>query len=170
MEGLANNLGHFQLTTLLILLRVITFQGYLMPCTTCLLLLFQSHILLIFPLLSSYLFLKCMLRSYQGLSHFSFLLMAISSAWSSCPQRTVEFTVCFIQVSTNILSSLQRSSLTTFVTPFPNCRFFCIALIYHSILVLLYIVYFTLQCVIFRSTNTLFIAVATEPRIVPDIY
>lgn len=113
-------LGHFQLTTLLILLRVLTFQGCLMPCTTCLLLLFQSHILLIFPLLSSYLFLKCMLLSYEGLSHFSFLLMAISSACSSCPQITVELTACFIQVSTNMLSSLQRSSLTTFVTPFPN--------------------------------------------------
>ena len=46
--------------------------------------------------------------------------MAISSAWSSCPQITVELTACFVQVSTYMLSSLQRSSLTTFGTPFSN--------------------------------------------------
>lgn len=141
MEGLANNLGPFLVDYTSHFTQSPYFSGlfdalYHLFAVTFPVPYFINLPLVILLSVSQ----MCQLCSYRRPCHFSFWFMAISSAWSSCPQITVELTACFVQVSTYMLSSLQRSSLTTFGTPSSNSWFFCIALIYRSMLVLLYFV------------------------------
>ena len=147
MEGLANNLGPF----LVEYISHFTQSPYFSRLFDALYHLFAVtfpvpyfiNLPLVILLSVSQMYQLC---SCRGPCHFSFLFRAIASAWSSCPQITVELTACFIQVSTYMLSSLQRASLTTLATPFPNSWFFCTAFIYHNILVVC-ILYISLSSV-----------------------
>lgn len=134
MEGLANNLGPFlvhytsHFTQSPYFSRLFDALYHLFAVTFPVSYFINLPLVILLSVSQMYQLCSC-----RGPCHFSFLFMAISSAWSSCPQITVELTACFIQVSTYMLSTLQRSSLTTLATPFPNSWFFCIALIYRSI-------------------------------------